>query len=78
MADVQMLLQALHRLVGAGHTVVVVEHNLDLIAQADWIIDLGPEGGDAGGRIVGQGTAAQIARCDSPTGNALRAWQQRS
>ncbi|HSH30230.1 MAG TPA: excinuclease ABC subunit UvrA, partial [Thiohalobacter sp.] len=56
MADVEKLIRVLHRLVGAGHTVVVIEHNLDVLAEADWLIDLGPEGGDAGGRIVAQGT----------------------
>ena len=54
MADVEKLLRVLHRLVDAGNTVVVIEHNLDVIADADWIVDLGPEGGDAGGRIVAQ------------------------
>ncbi|HMH18456.1 MAG TPA: excinuclease ABC subunit UvrA [Burkholderiales bacterium] len=54
MADVEKLLRVLHRLVDAGNTVVVIEHNLDVMADADWIIDLGPEGGDAGGRIVAQ------------------------
>src|SRR5207249_6039897 len=63
MADVEKLIRVLHRLVGAGNTVVVIEHNLDVIADADWIIDLGPEGGDAGGRIVAQGSVdAVIAR----------------
>jgi excinuclease ABC subunit A len=56
MADVEKLVRVLHRLVDAGNTVVVIEHNLDVMAEADWIIDLGPEGGDAGGRIVAQGT----------------------
>jgi excinuclease ABC subunit A len=52
MADVDKLVRVLHRLVDAGNTVVVIEHNLDVIAEADWIVDLGPEGGDAGGRVV--------------------------
>jgi excinuclease ABC subunit A len=55
MADVEKLIRVLHRLVDAGNTVVLIEHNLDVIAEADWVIDLGPEGGDAGGRIVYQG-----------------------
>jgi len=62
MADVEKLIQVLHRLVAAGNTAVVVEHNLDVMAEADWILDMGPEAGDAGGRIVAQGTPAQIAR----------------
>ena len=62
MADVEKLVRVLHRLVDAGNTMVVIEHNLDIIAEADWIIDLGPEGGDAGGRIVAQGTPAMLAR----------------
>jgi len=60
MADVEKLIRVLHRLVDAGNTVVVVEHNLDVIADADWVIDLGPEGGDAGGRIVAQGSVDAI------------------
>jgi excinuclease ABC subunit A len=62
MADVEKLIRVLHRLVDAGNSVVLIEHNLDVIAEADWIIDLGPEGGDGGGRIVAQGTPRDIAR----------------
>jgi excinuclease ABC subunit A len=73
MADVQRLVEVLQRLVDAGHSVIVIEHNLDLIAEADWVIDLGPEGGDGGGRIVGEGTPEQIARNKrSHTGRFLR------
>jgi excinuclease ABC subunit A len=63
-ADVQRLLQVLHRLVDAGNTVIVIEHNLDVIKTADWIIDMGPEGGDAGGQIVAEGTPEQVAGID--------------
>ncbi|TAK41157.1 MAG: excinuclease ABC subunit UvrA [Betaproteobacteria bacterium] len=59
--DIQLLLQVLHRLRDAGNTVVVIEHNLDVIKTADWVIDLGPEGGDGGGRIVAEGTPEQVA-----------------
>ena len=62
MSDVQRLVDVLQRLVDAGHSVVVIEHNLDLIAEADWIIDLGPEGGAEGGRIIAEGTPEQVAR----------------
>src|SRR5206468_5896331 len=73
MADVQRLVDVLQRLVDAGHSVIVIEHNLDLIAEADWIIDLGPEGGDGGGGIVAAGTSEQIARNQrSHTGRFLR------
>ena len=71
-ADVEKLLQVLHRLVDAGNTVMVIEHNLDVIKTADWIVDLGPEGGDRGGRIVAEGTPEQVARArDSATGEYL-------
>jgi excinuclease ABC subunit A len=59
--DIQLLLNVLHRLRDAGNTVVVIEHNLDVVKTADWIVDLGPEGGDGGGRIVAEGTPEQIA-----------------
>jgi len=73
MADVQKLILVLHRLVDAGNTVVVVEHNLDVMAEADWIIDMGPEAGPAGGRVVVAGTPAQVvARKGSRTGEVLR------
>jgi excinuclease ABC subunit A len=52
MADVEKLIRVLHRLVDAGNSVVLIEHNLDVIAEADWIVDMGPEGGDGGGRVV--------------------------
>jgi len=72
MADVEKLIQVLHRLVAAGNTVVVVEHNLDIMAEADWILDMGPEAGDAGGRIIAQGPPAHIARRrHSHTGRVL-------
>ncbi len=71
MADVERLSGVLHRLVEAGHSVVVIEHNLDLIAEADWIVDLGPEGGDRGGRLVASGTPERLATRKSPTAQAL-------
>ncbi len=72
MADVARLIAVLHRLVDAGNTVLVVEHNLDVIAEADCIIDLGPEGGPAGGRIVAQGDAAHVAASGTATGEILK------
>ncbi len=71
--DIKKLLAVLNRLVDAGHTVLVVEHNLDVIKSADWILDLGPEGGDEGGRLVAQGRPEQVAQvADSHTGRFLR------
>jgi excinuclease ABC subunit A len=73
MADVEKLIHVLHRLVDAGNTAVAVEHNLDVMAEADWIIDMGPEAGEGGGRVVAQGAPAQIARRkkESHTGRVL-------
>jgi excinuclease ABC subunit A len=72
-ADIEKLLDVLQRLVDAGNTVLVIEHNLDVIKQADWIVDLGPEGGEAGGEIVVTGTPEQVAEVDeSFTGQFLR------
>ena len=70
--DVKKLLEVLHALVGTGNTVIVIEHNLEVIKTADWIVDLGPEGGDKGGRIVAEGTPETVARVpDSYTGQYL-------
>jgi excinuclease ABC subunit A len=72
-ADIQKLLDVLHRLTDAGNTVVVIEHNLDVIKTADWIIDLGPEGGDEGGYVVTEGTPEQVAAvAESYTGHFLK------
>jgi excinuclease ABC subunit A len=72
-SDVRRLVEVLQRLVDAGHSVIVIEHNLDLIAEADWVIDLGPESGAAGGRIVVEGPPEKVARCRrSHTGKWLR------
>ena len=72
--DVSKLLTAFRKLIAAGHSLVVIEHNLDVIGAADWIIDLGPEGGDAGGEIVCVGTPDEVRRCEkSHTGKALKA-----
>jgi excinuclease ABC subunit A len=76
--DVRKLLDVLHTLVDAGNTVLVIEHNLEVIKTADWIIDLGPEGGDAGGRIVATGTPEDVALCESSyTGQYLRPYLAR-
>ena len=71
--DVRKLLEVLHGFTAAGNTVVVIEHNLDVVKTADWIIDLGPEGGAGGGRIVAQGPPEAVAQvAESHTGQALR------
>jgi excinuclease ABC subunit A len=71
--DVEQLLGVLSKLVDQGHTVLVIEHNLDVIAASDWIIDLGPEGGSAGGRIVAEGPPQTVANThQTPTAVALR------
>jgi excinuclease ABC subunit A len=71
--DVRLLLEVLHRLVDKGNSVLVIEHNLDVIKTADWIVDLGPEGGDLGGRVVAQGSPEQVARtAGSFTGEYLK------
>jgi excinuclease ABC subunit A len=72
MADVEKLIRVLQRLVDAGHTAVVIEHNLDVIAEADWLVDLGPEGGDAGGSIVYQGELEGVTPRGTHTGRALK------
>ncbi|MDX6386778.1 MAG: excinuclease subunit, partial [Gaiellaceae bacterium] len=72
-ADIEKLLDVLQRLVDSGNTVLVIEHNLDVIKQADWLVDLGPEGGEAGGEIIATGTPEQVADTDeSFTGQFLR------
>ncbi len=71
MADVDKLIRVLHRLVDGGHSVIVIEHDLDVIAEADWILDLGPEGGNAGGRIVAAATPEEVVAAGTHTGKAL-------
>jgi len=72
-ADVRNLLTLLNRLVDRGHTIICIEHNLDVIKSADWVIDLGPEGGDGGGQLVAEGTPEEIAACHgSYTGQFLK------
>jgi excinuclease ABC subunit A len=71
--DIKLLLEVMHRLRDAGNTVVVIEHNQDVIKTADWVVDLGPEGGDGGGHIVAQGTPEAVARDGgSHTGRYLK------
>ena len=69
--DIKHLLEVLHELVDRGNTVLVIEHNMDVVKTADWIIDLGPEGGEGGGEIIAAGTPEQIAKLDTPTGHAV-------
>lgn len=69
--DIKHLLEVLHTLVEKGNTVLVIEHNMDVVKTADWIIDLGPEGGEEGGRLVASGTPEQVAKLDTPTGHAV-------
>ena len=72
-ADIQLLLDVLHRLRDHGNTIVIIEHNLDVIKTADWIIDMGPEGGDGGGTVIAQGTPEQVAESPlSYTGKYLK------
>jgi excinuclease ABC subunit A len=73
MADVEKLIHVLHRLVDAGNSVVVVEHNLDVMAEADWIIDMGPEAGAGGGKVVACGPPSAVAKeTKSHTGVVLK------
>jgi excinuclease ABC subunit A len=71
MADVEKLIRVLHRLVSGGHSVVVIEHDLDVIAEADWIVDLGPEGGTGGGQVVAAATPEDVVRLGTHTGRSL-------
>jgi excinuclease ABC subunit A len=73
MADVEKLIHVLHRLVNGGHSVVVIEHDLDVIAEADWVIDLGPDGGKAGGQVVAATTPEGVVKLKTHTGVALKA-----
>src|SRR5690606_20002570 len=70
--DIEKLLGVFRKLVDAGHSLLVIEHNLDVIKSADWILDLGPEAGKHGGRLVAEGTPESIAQLDTPTAGLLR------
>src|SRR5690606_26988881 len=75
--DIARLMRAFRKLLAAGHSLLIIEHNLDVIRAADWLIDLGPEGGDAGGPLVGFGTPAELMQnAGSHTGRALREYQE--
>ena len=80
MADVKKLIQVIHRLVDAGNTVVIIEHNLDIMAEADWILDLGPEGGTEGGHLVAAGSPEELIKRHkhSHTGQALKDFMERN
>ena len=78
MADVEKLIHVLHRLVNGGHSVVVIEHDLDVIAEADWVIDLGPDGGNAGGSVVAAAPPETLVKLGTRTGNALRGVLERT
>ncbi|MBA3815490.1 MAG: excinuclease ABC subunit UvrA [Parachlamydiaceae bacterium] len=71
--DIKHLLEVLHEFIDRGNTVLVIEHNMDVVKTADWIIDIGPEGGIGGGQIVATGTPEQVSRLDTPSGHAIRA-----
>ncbi|MBI5955996.1 MAG: excinuclease ABC subunit UvrA, partial [Chloroflexi bacterium] len=73
-ADVERLLQVLNRLVDAGNSVLIIEHHLDVVKCADWVIDLGPEGGDAGGRVVAEGTPEEVARIPTSYTGQFLSW----
>jgi excinuclease ABC subunit A len=74
-ADIQLLLDVIHKLRDAGNTIVIIEHNLDVIKTADWVIDLGPEGGDGGGEIIAEGTPEEVANNKkSYTGKYLKTY----
>jgi excinuclease ABC subunit A len=75
MADIALLVQAFRRLIAAGHSLIVIEHNIDFIAQTDYIVDLGPEGGEGGGQIVATGTVAEVM--DSPRSETGKFLKQR-
>ena len=71
MSDVEKLIRVLRRLVDSGHSVLVIEHDLDVIAEADWVLDLGPEGGNGGGRLVAAGTPEDVVKAETHTGRAV-------